>query len=509
MNARQQLGDPVLLDGESLTVSALARAAHGLRPIVVAPEGLARMQATRCLVEKAIADEVPVYGLTTGLGSRVTDRLPKECLAEFSNQTIRGRAHAVGTHLPDTHVRAAMIVRLNTLLKGAAAASLSVAAQLETCIAEGLTPVVGEIASIGAGDLVWNATWVLALMGEGPIRDQSGKVLPGAEALAKAGIAPLALGPRDGLALSNNASFSAALASLGVSEAESVLEAMQTAAALSIEGFGANLSPLNPKVLALRFQPGQAEAAAGLRARLRGSRLEQPGAARRLQDPLSIRNLAQVHGAAFAALAFAREASEAEINGASDNPAALVDEGIILSGGAYHTPHLTNALELLSRAFVHSAITQLARLSKLLSARFTELPLFLARPSTSSNGFAPVMKTAEALATELVHAAAPAPLWPSICAEGVEDSMTSTPVAGKALLRVLSCARRITAIELMVGAQAIELRGVEPASVVAAVLEKVRALSPPLGDDRALGTEIEALAADIETFANWQEEIRP
>ncbi|MDX1710947.1 MAG: aromatic amino acid lyase [Rhodovibrionaceae bacterium] len=491
--------ETLFLDGSSLTADVLSDSARDARQVRLSEEGLARMAAARRLVDAAVAHGEPVYGVTTGLGARVGEALPAEALSEFSYQTLRGRAHAVGSPLPPQVVRAAMIVRLNTLLSGAAAASPAVAEHLLACLNAGLVPVVGESASVGAGDLVWNATLGLALVGEGPMSDADGRVQIGAEALRAAGIAELTLGPRDGLALANHSGFSAALAALGVAEAADAYEALQSAAALSMEGFRANLSPLDPRVLALRPQPGQAEAAEGLRLRLAGSSLERPGAARRLQDPTSFRNLAQVHGAVQAAQEFARRAADWEINGASDNPVALVDDGVIVSGGAYHTPHLTSALETLSRACTHAAMTQLGRLSKMMASRFTDLPLFLARGEAQSNGFAPVLKVAEAVAAELAQAAQPAPVWPSVSADGVEDSLTSAPVAAKALLVVADRLRKLVAIELMIAAQAVDLRGCERelSPWMARVYARVRERCPPLAEDRPLGAEIDALAEEV------------
>lgn len=487
------------LTGRDLTCEALWAASKG--GVAVRPDaaGLDRMAAARALVDQAIERGDAVYGLTTGLGARAAEVLSPEEMARFSVQTIRGRAHAVGAPLPDAYVRAAMIVRLNTLLLGAAAANTAVAEHLAACINEQVTPLVGETASIGAGDLVWNATLALALIGEGPVRDGGGRTRPGDQALRAAGIARLVLGPKDGLALINHSGFSGAIGALGVAEISAGFEAAQTAAALTMEGVRANLTPFSASVLALRPQPGQMEAAAGIRGRLVGGALNQAGVARRLQDPLSIRNLPQIHGSAVAALGFARDAVDVEINGASDNPVALIDDRTIVSAGAYHTPHLANALETLSRAMAQLAMAQVARLSKLLSPRFTDLPIFLARPDTDSNGFAPILKTAEALAGEIVHASYPAPVWPSVNADGVEDALTSAPIAAKSLLAIADRARRLTAIELMVAAQAVELREIAddlaPATRIA--LATVREACPPLGDDRPLGSEIDALAGLI------------
>ncbi len=486
-----------VLEGRRLTPEILSALACG-GSVSISAGGRARMLAARALIDAAVQEKRPVYGVTTGLGSNVDKVLSADELATFSVQTLRGRAQALGAPLPCRVVRAAMVVRLNTLLSGAAGASLAVAGVLRDCIGAGITPVVGESASIGASDLVWGATMGVALMGEGRMHDAAG--LPGDafEVLRAAGIAPLQPGPRDGLALASHASFSAALAALGVADAQRALSAAQSAAALSMQGFVANTSPLHPDVLALCERPGEAQAVAGLRALLAGAAIEQMENARRLQDPLSIRNLAQIHGAAFAALAYAREAAQADINGASDNPVVLLEQGEIVSGGAYHTTHLTIAVDTLSRALAHLVTAQLARIGKMLATRFTGLPQYLVAPGCAGNGFAPLLKPAEALAVEIAHLATPAPVWPSISADGVEDVMSSTPLAAKSLLAIIEKWRRLTAIEMVVAVQAIELRGqVQLGPALTVLRDRVREIVPVLQGDRSLIAEIEVLAGGI------------
>lgn len=487
----------LVLDGESLTPEALERAATGGVRIALAPAGRARMAEARGLVEDAVATGTPIYGVTTGLGSRAGEALDGDALAEFSHRTVLGRAHAAGAPLPRAVVRAAMIVRLNTLLRGGAGASPALADHLLACLNAGLTPIVGETGSAGGGDLVLNATMGRALLGEGSLMDASGAVQDAAAALEAAGIPPPALGPRDGLALASHASFSAALASLGWTAAICAYEAAQTSAALALEGFRANLSPFDPEALAQRPQPGQAEAAAGIRDRLAESGLWSQGAARRLQDPMSMRNLPQIHGTARAALEYARSAVAAEINAASDNPVALIEGRRIVSTGAYHTPLLTSVCETVSRSFVHLTMAQSARIAKLLSARFTDLPMFLAAGDNQTNGLAPALKTAESATAEVSHAAQPAPIWPSVSADGVEDALTPAPTAARALARVAEQARVVTAVELLVAAQAVELRGARLAPRMQRVVATIRGISPRLETDRALTGEIDALAEAI------------
>ena len=487
------------LDGHSLTPTLLRRCAEQDCLLTIAHQARIRVDKARKLVDQAVIQRTPVYGVTTGLGAKVTQALSEDELTNFSYQTIRGRAHAVGNPVEPSLVRAVMIVRLNTLLKGAAATTPAVVDHLLNCLNAGLTPVVGEQASIGAGDLVWNASMSLALIGEGRMWDNNGNQADSATLLANANIELPKLGPKDGLALCNNASFSAASSALAIDKIAKLFNAAQKAAALSMEGFQANLSPFDPRVLALRPQPGQQRAARQLLDLLKGSQLFKPGYARRLQDPLSFRNLAQIHGAVCAALEFADKAIDAEINGASDNPVALVEDEIIVSAGAYHTPHLTNVVETLSRSFVHLSVSQLARISKMLSPRFTDLPLFLAAPGGDSNGFAPVMKTAESLLAEILHQAQPVTIWPSLNADGVEDSMTATPTAARALMNIAHHSSYLCAIELLIAKKAIELRGLNNilSESMTQVFAQLTKISLVCQDDLPLADTIETLANSI------------
>ncbi len=489
----------MVLTGSNLTVEALAAAARGGVALRLCPDGLDRMRQSRALVEHAIAERIPVYGVTTGLGARSGEALDAETLAGFSLQTVRGRAHAVGERMPAEEVRAVLVARANSLLTGHSGARPELARHLVHVLNAGLVPVAGSIGSIGGGDLVLNASIALTLIGEGRMVGSDGQEGPAAEVLRAAGLAPLELAPRDGLALANHTGFAAGAGALALAGALAGFEAAQAAAGLTLEGFRANLTPLDPSALAVKPLPGQARAAAGLTRWLEGSALWQPGMARRLQDPLSLRNLPQIHGGAAAALAQAREVVEIELNGASDNPVALVESGQMISCGAYHTTELGLALEAVSRAWQHLAMAQVARIARMMEPDLTGLPLFLARPDSGSNGFAPVLKVVEDLAAEIARAATPLSVWPSINARGIEDCLTSAPAAVRGLSQVNRLACRLTAIEMMVAAQAVELRGTDGTlgPPMAALLPRIRAVAPPLASDRPLGDEIEALAAAL------------
>ncbi len=485
----------IVLDGKSLSIEQVAAIGAGA-PVTLAPEGVERMRASRAVVERALAERRPVYGVTTGLGPRAVEALPEEELAVFARKTILGRAHAVGAPLSVPLVRGAMAVRLNTLLIGGAGASLKVAEVIRDCLNAGLAPVVGETASIGAADLLWGGTMGRALLGEGEIW-LSGARVPAAEAFDKAGISPLDPGPRDGLAVASHSSFTGAIGAVGVQELRVAFEAAQTAAALSLEGFRGNPTPLDSRVISLRPQPGQAEAAEGLRARLAGSDLFTPGAPRRLQDPLSLRNAPQVHGAVWAALSHAEQGVTAEINGASDNPAVLAEDDTVISGGGYHTPHLAVCLHGLGYAWCHLAAMQCGRIARLLAARFSGLNPGLGAEDKAGTGMGPLLKVAEALMAEIAHLAATPPIYPSFSADGLEDSITHAAIPAKALISMAEKARLLVACELLTAAQAVELRDPPLGPAMAAAQARVRAIAPFMPGDTPMTEALESLAAAV------------
>jgi len=488
---------PIALSGAQLTPGLLTRIARGA-PVSAAPEALARMGEAQAVLERGLAEGRAIYGVTTGLGPRVVEQLPDSAQATMSATTLRGRAHAVGAALPRDWVRAAMAVRLNTWLVGASGVSPRLAEHLARCLNGGVVPLVRESGSIGAADLPWGAAIGLALIGEGECLGPEGPE-PAAESLARAGIAPAALAPREGLSLVSNPCTANAIAALGAGAAETSFAAAQTAACLTLEGYRANLGQIRAEVLALRPQPGQAAAAAGLHARLAGSGLYAPGAPRRLQDPLSIRHVVQVQGAVRAALDWLDAALAVELNSAPDSPAVLTEREEVLSQGGYLTPHLTVALVALNQALVQQAAQITARVGKLMATRFTDLPRALLEAGSDAAGMGPVMKTAEALYGEIAHLAQPAQVYPGLSADGLEDTITLTAIPAQALHRIVSRLERLIAIELIAATQAVELRdlGEDLAPALAPAMAAVRAISPPVTADRPLGAEIEALAGRI------------
>jgi histidine ammonia-lyase len=481
---------PVVLTGRDLDPRSVAAIAREGVTVTLAPGARSRIEAAQAAVARAARQGRPVYGVTTGLGSRVVDSVDGAAAAEFSLRTLRGRAMAVGEPLERELTRAAMALRLNGLCAGGSGAGLP--------IADGLARIPRS-GSVGAADLVMLAHVGLVLIGEGEA-EVGGELLDGAQALRRAGLEPVELGAKDGLVLCSSSAVSAGIATLALLDGEARLAAAQVSAALSMEGFRANLSPLDPRVAAARPAPGQEWAASGLMTLLAGGALTEPGAARRLQDPLSFRCASQIHGSLHCALELLGGAVAPEINGADDNPLVLAADDEILSTGNFHVPALSLALDAtaIAVAQVASAVTE--RGARLRTTRLSGLPANLVDDDPTRSGIAPLLKTARALTIEIRHAAAPFATEATAGADGVEDDSTAATQAALRLRGQLDRLALLIAVELLIAAQAVDLASVSRLGAGTAAAQRcVRELVDLVTDDRPLGPDVERLAREALT----------
>lgn len=485
---------PLILDGRSLTPESVEKVAFGEE---VAIDGATRAlrDKGRRIVERHLAENIPVYGLNTGLGARAGQMLPAAALAEFSLRMVRGRAQGLGPPLTAPEARAVMVTRLNTLLSGAAGASPALADYLADALNRHIVPVMPRHASIGAGDLVAMAALPHALIGEGEVL-VAGERKPARDALAAAGLKPLTLAPKDGQVLCNSTAFSVGLAALAAVRARRAVTSLQIAGALSFFGFRGNPTPFARPATRIRPQPGEVEAGDELLA-LTGfdASGDKP---RRFQDPLSFRCMPQVHGAAYAEAQRLEAALAVELNSVADNPVVLLDEEKIIGTSNFHMPHLTLALDSMARALALAATDSVSRIAKLMSPSFSDLPPLLSSTSVDRAGFAPLLKPAEALRAEIIHLANPVPILPSQNADGQEDAATFSALAAQKLGELLDRLDLLVALELLAGAQAVDLAGLTklPAKL-APVHARLRAISRFVDDDRPLGREIERLAVEL------------
>lgn len=490
---------PIVIDEAPLTAEDLAAVAWQRRPVSLGPAAQRRLAEGRALIDRFLAEDRPVYGLTRGLGKRAVVRVDDQERQSMSAVMLRARACGSGPLFPAEAVRAFLFARLASMTQGRAGVRPVVAETLAAMLNRGVHPLVHEIASTGASDLPLLAEMALPVMGEGRAEFE-GETLAGAEAMRRAGIDTLALKEKEGLGLCSANSVAAGLGALALVEAKRLLRLAEATTVLTFEAFRANLSPIDPRIVAARPAPGQAEAARALWDLLGDSGLKQPGAARRLQDPISLRCASHLFGALHAALAFATPTVEVEINGAADNPAVLWEHEEILSTGNFQTPGMAQAFDLLAISLAQAASISGQRVGRMMRKEYTELPDTLSRyaEGTVRIGMGLVSLNARSQAKEIQLLAAPASILDSSGYE-VEDHETMAPVAVRKFWRALAHWRQIIACELLVSAEAFDQRRPErPAPVAVALRDEVRKLAEPFDDDRPLSEEIERLTALVE-----------
>jgi histidine ammonia-lyase len=486
----------VVLGEHPLRIADLALVARRDARIELSPALRPKLDAARAILDEAAARGDKVYGLTTGLGAAADTPLKAGDDVAFEGRALRARMVGVGDPLSREETRALLVVRLAGLAKGASAISPSIPQAIADLLNAGVTPVVPSLGSVGAADLAPLAHAFAVLIGEGQAEFR-GVIMPGAAALVQAGLAPAELGPKDALALINSNAASAGTGALAIADAETSLDASVAALALSLEAFRGNLGPFSAEAVALRPTPKLRDVSARLRSLLMGSELENPGAARRLQDPLCFRSGATILAALADAVAHARDAVELELDGASDNP-AITAAGTIVSTANFDVTHLALAFEALGVALAQAAGASFWRSVKLMNAAMSGLPRFLTPHPGSHSGFSAAQKTAASLEAEIRRLAQPAMLFSGPVADGVEDMASMAPRCVAKTAQALSLMSRLLALELAVAAQALDLRGEAiGAPALADIKAKVRAVIPPLDDDRATGPDIEALATEI------------
>jgi len=491
------MSDPLLLGEGRLTVADVVAVARYNRAVALSNAAGQRMQAGRAVVDKAEKEGRAVYGVTRGLGRRVISTLPTEDVSVYSAMVIRARAGGAGDPLPIDAVRAALVARAGSFAQGGAGVRPLLAETQALMLNRGVHPRVPSIGSVGASDLALLANMALPLLGEG--RAWFGDALmPGGEAMRRAGIPTLSLMSKEGLALCSANSVSAGLGALVLHDAAALLDVLDRTVALYYEAYRGNPSPIDARIAAARPAPGQVDAAARLRALLAGSALFEPGQPRRVQDPISLRCASQVHGALRYALDWARPPVEVELNGAGDNPLVLTDDDEILSNGNFHTPALAIAFDALALALSQAASLSAQRTARLMTNRLTDLPDTLTpRDPVSRTGLGSLSITAGTLVKEIRLLAHPASIDDSGGME-VEDHSPMTPVAVRKAAAILLHLRQIAACELLTAAQALEMRRVDRISPAARrVFDLVRSNVPMLDDDRPQVDDIETIAALI------------
>ena len=489
------------LTGDELTVAEVWGVAVGGQPAALAESAHERMRASRALVEAvAHSDGHHTYGVNTGFGRFVSSEIPEELAGELQLRLLRSHACGVGEPYPREIVRAALLLRANTLAKGYSGARVETAELLVELLNREVLPYVPSRGSVGAsGDLAPLAHLALPLVGEGEA-EVDGELLPGGDALARAGLAPIRLEAKEGLSLINGTQFMAAFGSLGVVRARRLAAAADIACAQSLEALQGSRVAFGPAVQALRPLPGQAASAANLLRLLEGSSImEAHRWCDKVQDAYSLRCAPQVHGAARDLLAYVEGTVAVELNAATDNPLVFVQSGELVSNGNFHGQPLAFALDALAMAVSELASISERRMERLVNPALSDgLPAFLTLDGGLNSGFMIPQYVAAALVSESKSLCHPASVDSIPTSAGQEDHVSMGNASGLKAWQVLANAERAVAIELLAGAQAVEfLAPLAPGDGVRATHDFVRSLSPRLRDDRPLTRDIEAVADAI------------
>jgi histidine ammonia-lyase len=484
-------------------VVAVAR--HGA-PVQLAPEARAEIARSRAIVEALADDPHPHYGVSTGFGALATRHIPVARRAQLQRSLIRSHAAGSGPEVEREVVRALMLLRISTLATGRTGVRPGTAEAYAAMLSAGITPVVHEHGSLGcSGDLAPLAHCALALMGEGPVRDAGGTLRDASGALAEAGIAPVALAEKEGLALINGTDGMLGMLVLALADLRTLLATADVTAAMSVEGLLGTDAVFAADLHALRPQAGQSASAANVRALLHGSPIvasHRGPEDTRVQDAYSLRCAPAVAGGARDTVDHAAAVAARELAAAVDNPVITLD-GRVESNGNFHGAPIAYVLDFLAIVAADVASIAERRTDRFLdAARSHGLPPFLADDAGVDSGHMIAQYTQAAIVSEMKRLAVPASADSIPSSAMQEDHVSMGWAAGRKLRRSVDGLTRVLAIELMTAARGIELRApLAPAAPTGAVIAALRETVPGPGPDRFLAPEIEAAVAFVASGA--------
>jgi histidine ammonia-lyase len=489
--------DEVMIGIAPVTPEQLVSVARHGAAVRLSPDSLTEIARTRAIVEGLADDVEPHYGISTGFGALATKHIPTEQRAQLQRSLIRSHAAGTGAEVEREVVRGLMLLRLSTLATGRTGVRPVTATTYAAVLSAGITPVVREYGSLGcSGDLAPLAHCALAVMGEGDVRDAAGVAMGAAEALAAAGIEPVQLAEKEGLALINGTDGMLGMLLMAAHDLTLLLRTADIAAAMSVEGLLGTDAVFAEDLQALRPHPGQAASAANLRALLAGSAIvasHRGPECTRVQDAYSLRCSPQVHGAVRDTLAHAETVASRELSAAVDNPVVTLD-GRVESNGNFHGAPVGYVLD-----FLAIAVADLASISERRTDRFLDksrnagLAPFLADDPGVDSGHMIAQYAQAGIVSELKRLAVPASVDSIPSSAMQEDHVSMGWAAARKLRRAIDGLGRVLAIELLTAARGLDLRApLTPAPATAAVVAALRATVPGPGPDRYLSPEIEA-----------------
>ncbi|HYX91916.1 MAG TPA: histidine ammonia-lyase [Myxococcaceae bacterium] len=493
----------VLIDGDTLRLEEILLVAERQAIVELAPDAVARVQAARELVDRIAASEQPTYGINTGFGMLAEVRIDRKDLRDLQRNLILSHSAGVGSPLPLPEARALLLLRCNVLAKGFSGIRLETLELALEMLNRDVVPVVPERGSVGAsGDLAPLAHLALVLIGEGEAFFE-GQRLRGREALQRAGLRPVVLDAKEGLALVNGTQAMCAVGALAQLRGELLSEIADVAGAMTLEALLGSHRPFAQEIQDVRPHAGQKQAAAHMRALLADSELVETHAnCSKVQDPYSLRCIPQVHGAAREGIAFSRRLLETEVNSATDNPLVFVRGDRILSGGNFHGQPISLALDVLAISLTQLAAISERRVEQLVNPSLSGLPPFLIRQPGLNSGLMIAQVTSAALVAESRILSHPASVDSIPSSAGREDHVSMGMTAALKARQVAEHTRSCLAIEILAACQALDLRGkIKAGRGAQAAYELVRSRVSPMERDRELHVDIEAVQELIDSGA--------
>ncbi|MEP6801561.1 MAG: histidine ammonia-lyase [Acidobacteriota bacterium] len=482
------------LSGSDLRLSDLPAIASRRVRVVLAASARRAIAASRRVVERSVARNDRAYGLTTGFGKFADVAVSREDLEKLQRNLVRSHCAGVGEPLPDDVVRVMIALRVNALAKGFSGVRTSTVEALLGMLAADILPVVPARGSVGAsGDLAPLAHLALGLMGEGRVR-VGGRELPARRALERAGLEPVTLLAKEGLALINGVQMSVAVGGLALERALALTRVADVAGASTLDAARGSDAAFDPRVTSARPHPGAIASARNLKTLLAGSAIrESHRGCGRVQDNYSLRCMPQVHGAARDAFAHARDVLEREMNSATDNPLVFADGGEILSGGNFHGAPVGLVLDYAAIAATDLASISERRIEKLLNPALSDLPAFLVAGGGLNSGLMMAQVTAAALVSESKILSHPASVDSIPTSADKEDHVSMSPIAARKFAGVVDNLERVLGIELLAAFQAMEfLRPLRSSKLLERLRTAFREVVSPWDEDRLLAPDLEA-----------------
>lgn len=483
------------LVGRPLSLRDVVRVARDGQPVALCPDAARRIAASRAYVEQIVAEGRMVYGVTTGFGKLANVRIDPADVQQLQRNLIVSHAMGVGAPFPTEVVRAMLLLRAQSLAQGNSGIRVDVIVLLLAMLDRGVHPVIPCQGSVGAsGDLAPLAHMALTLIGEGEA-EFGGKVMSSADALAGAGLAPVVLEAKEGLALINGTQAMTAIGALVIHDAAELATAADIAGAMSLEALKGTRAPFDPRVTAVRPHPGAVAAAANLLLISADSAIHTSHAdCDKIQDAYSLRCMPQVHGASRDAIEHAATVLEREINAVTDNPLVFASDDLVISAGNFHGQPVALVMDYAKIAIAELANIAERRVEHMLDPAVSGLPAFLAHQGGLHSGLMISQYTAASLVSENKVLAHPASVDSIPTSANQEDHVSMGTTSARQCAMILENSRWVIAVEVLNAVQALDFHApLEPGPGVAAAVRLVRSVVPPLDADRVMTGDLAAV----------------